>query len=330
MQAAVISAPGQLPLCTQFRDPAANDSTEETEIVTVTASAISPLAKARSSGSHYSSTGQFPLTAGVDGVGRTADGRRVYFALPESPFGSFAEKTLVDTHHLVPIPDTLDDITAAALANPGMSAWAALVERARLTRGETVLIHGATSTAGRIAVQLAKFLGAGKIIATGRNPTELNQLLQLGADETIPLNLDPPNPDHPHGATQFEEALISHFTQGIDIVIDYLWGQSALSILTAITQALEDAHPVRFIQVGSAAGEPTIALPASHLRSSAVQLMGSGIKSIPLPTLLQSIAHIFESAQPANLQIETQTMPLTQITQAWQSPSKPRIVITIP
>jgi len=82
---------------------------------------------------------------------------------------------------------SLDDVTAAAIANPGMSAWAALIERAALRPGETVLVNGATGSAGGLTMQLAKFLGAGKVIATGRNEGELQELLSLGADAVIPV-----------------------------------------------------------------------------------------------------------------------------------------------
>ncbi len=109
--------------------------------------------QSRSLGSHYSSSGQFPSVAGADGVGRTADGQRVYFVLPEAPYGALAEKSLVRSEQCIAIPDGLDDVTAAAIANPGMSAWAALVERAHLAPGETVLVNGATGTAGRLAIQ---------------------------------------------------------------------------------------------------------------------------------------------------------------------------------
>lgn len=320
MQAAIIHRPGQLPVCGEFPEPTA---TEGAEIITVTASALSHFSKSRSSGAHYSSASAFPLIAGIDGTGRTADGRRVYFALPQAPFGALSEKTLVRSRQCIPIPDSLDEITAAAIANPGMSAWVALVERARLAAGETVLVHGATSTAGRIAIQLAKFLGAGQVIATGRNQVELEQLLQLGADRIIPI--PPSDPNHENA---FEAALIPHFAQGIDIVIDYLWGQSAQAILTAIVRGVEDARPVRFIHVGAAAGEQNIALASTALRSSAIQLMGSGVKSVPFPTLLHSIAKVFESVLPAGLQIATKTLPLASITTAWQAPAKPRIVIT--
>jgi NADPH:quinone reductase-like Zn-dependent oxidoreductase len=128
---------------------------------------------------------------GVDGVGRLDDGRRVYFVLPKPPLGSMSERTVVRSEQCVALPDGLDDVTAAAIANPGMSAWAALKERAELAAGETVLVNGATGTAGRLAVQIAKYMGARKVIATGRNIEALKSLAHLGADVTIPLGEDP-------------------------------------------------------------------------------------------------------------------------------------------
>jgi NADPH:quinone reductase-like Zn-dependent oxidoreductase len=129
----------------------------------------------------------------------------------------------VDASHCVEIPDSLDDATAVAIANPGMSVWAALVERARLQPGETVLINGATGSAGRLAVQLAKYLGAGKVIATGRNDSELQELRSLGADAVILFDLDALNP---LGAKNYERALNGLFAQGVNVVVDYLWGES--------------------------------------------------------------------------------------------------------
>jgi len=104
--------------------------------------------------------------AGVDGVG-VVDGsaRRIYFVQADGPFGSMAERAVVDHDHLLDVPDGVDDATAAAIAIPGISSWAALTERAQLVRGETVLIHGATGTSGR----LARLLGGVRVIATGRH-----------------------------------------------------------------------------------------------------------------------------------------------------------------
>jgi NADPH:quinone reductase-like Zn-dependent oxidoreductase len=153
MKAAIVKAPKSSPVYGDFAEPVGREGFTN---VHVKASALSQFTKARASGSHYSVDGTFPVIAGTDGVGVNQDGKRIYFALPEAPFGALAERSLVSTQHCIPLPDGLDDVTAAAIANPGMSAWAALVERACLQRGDTVLVNGATGPAGRIAVQLAK------------------------------------------------------------------------------------------------------------------------------------------------------------------------------
>ncbi len=323
MKAAIVKAPQSSPVYGDFAEPIARDGFT---IVQVKASALSQLTKSRASGSHYSSDGAFPAVAGTDGVGLAQDGKRVYFGLPEAPFGALAERSLVNTKHCVPLPDGLDDVTAAAIANPGMSAWASLIERAHLKPGETVLVNGATGTAGRIAVQLAKYLGAGKVIATGRNEIELEEVKSLGADVVLPFTL---GALHPLGAKRYEEALIQQFGKGIDIVIDYLWGKAARTIIAAIAKGVEDTTPVRFVHVGGASGEESIDLPGAGLRSSPIVLMGSGAKSVPLPSLLNAARQTFEAVGPANLRIATCSLPLSDVESHWNAPGKPRVVFTL-
>jgi NADPH:quinone reductase-like Zn-dependent oxidoreductase len=224
------------------------------------------------------------------------------------------------------LPNELDDVTAAAIANPGMSAWAALVERAHLQPGETVLVNGATGTAGRIAVQLAKYLGAGKVIATGRNEAELEEMKALGADTVIAFSL---GTLHPSGGKRYEEALTEEFGKGVDVVIDYLWEKSARAIIAAIAKGVEDANPVRFVHVGGASGEESIDLPGAGLRSSSIVLMGSGAKSLPMAALLNAVKSTFAAVGPANLQIETKTVPLSEVERQWNAPGKPRLVFTL-
>ena len=184
MKAAVVMGAGRTPVYAEFSEPepAAGESR-----IAVAAAAISQVVKSRASGKHYSSSGRFPFVVGIDGVGRLDDGSRVYFVFPRAPCGSMAERAVVPSARCVPVPDELDDVTAAAIANPGMSSWAAYAERAKLKAGETVLVNGATGTAGRLAVQIAKHLGAGKVIATARNAEALKSVAALGADVTIPL-----------------------------------------------------------------------------------------------------------------------------------------------
>jgi NADPH:quinone reductase-like Zn-dependent oxidoreductase len=323
MKAAVVIGPGQKPQYTNFSEPVAK---EGEEVISVRASALSQFTKSRASGSHYSSDGHFPAVAGTDGVGRTSEGQRVYFVFPETPFGALAEQSLVKAQHCIPLPDDLDDIMAAAIANPGMSAWAAMMERAHLKAGETVLVNGATGTAGRLAVQLAKHFGAAKVIATGRNEEELEEVKALGADVTIPFTL---GTLHPLGARRYEEALVQEFAKGIDVVVDYLWGETARTIIAAIAKSVEDAKPVRFVHVGGASGQESIDLPGAGLRSSAIVLMGSGAKSVRSSALLAAIKSVFEATIPAKLQIATKIVALSEVERYWSAPGKPRVVFEL-
>jgi NADPH:quinone reductase-like Zn-dependent oxidoreductase len=324
MKAAVVTEAGKAPVYGNFETPVAKTGEE---LISVRASALSHFTKSRASGSHYSSDGGFPLVAGADGVGVTRNGRRVYFVLPEAPYGALAELCPVASNRCIELPDSLDNVTAAAIANPGMSAWAALVERAHLVRGETVLVNGATGTAGRLAVQLAKYLGAGKVIATARNADELEEVKRLGADVVIPFTL---GTMHPSGAKDYENALKHVFPSGINVVIDYLWGESAKTLIIAIAKAVDDATPVRFVHVGGATGEENIELPGAALRSSAIMLMGSGVKSLRLSVLLQAIKNVFEAVQPAGLKIATNIVRLSDVEKFWdKAAGKPRVVFSV-
>jgi NADPH:quinone reductase-like Zn-dependent oxidoreductase len=219
------------------------------------------------------------------------------------------------------LPDELDDVTAAAIANPGMSAWAAFKERARLTAGETVLVNGATGTAGRLAVQIAKYMGARKVVATGRNVDALNALSALGADVAIPLG---------DAGNEFEEALHEQFGDGIDVVLDYLWGPSAERIIIAGAKAGKDAVPIRFVHIG-AVSAPNITLPSAALRSSAITLMGSGIGSLAVDGLVKSIGELMQAAVPGGFKIATRIFPLSEVEHVWASAgSMPRIVFQTP
>jgi NADPH:quinone reductase-like Zn-dependent oxidoreductase len=322
MKAVVVNGPGQKPQYTDFPEPVAK---EGEELISVRAAALSHFTKARASGAHYSADGMFPAVAGADGVGTTEDGRRVYFALPEAPNGAMAETTVVRSSQCIDLPAGIDDVAAAAIANPGMSAWAALMERAHLQAGETVLINGATGTAGRLAVQIAKYLGAPKVIATGRDPEALEEVRGLGADVVIPFDL---NPSNLQGSKQYEAALKEQFAMGINVVVDYLWGKSAETVIIAIAKAVDDATPVRFVHVGGASGGD-IELPGAALRSSAIVLMGSGNKSIPLTRLLASIRSVFDTFVRARLSIETKVVPLAEVGESWDDNGKSRIVFVL-
>jgi NADPH2:quinone reductase len=166
MNAAVLHAFNESPRFEQFSEPIPE---EDDVIVHVRAAALKPIDKQIASGSHYAAFRELPVICGMDGVGCLDDGTRVFFAIPRLPYGSMAQRTIVSPSHSFPIPDNIDDDIAAAVVNPGLSAWGALAWRAQLTAGETVLILGATGVTGKLAVQTAKLLGAGRVIAAGTN-----------------------------------------------------------------------------------------------------------------------------------------------------------------
>jgi len=190
MQAAVVRAFDVPPSYATFTDPV---PAEGEKLVTITAAGLHQIVKSLANGTHYGSTGELPFIPGVDGVGRLEDGTRVYFGGARSPFGTFAERGLAAHPMCIPLPDGLDDATAAAIANPAMSSWVALNARAKFVSGESVLILGATGVAGQLAVQIAKRMGARRVVGAGRNPEALERLKDLGADAVISL-------DQPHDA----------------------------------------------------------------------------------------------------------------------------------
>jgi NADPH:quinone reductase-like Zn-dependent oxidoreductase len=311
MNAAVVHSYNAPPSYTTFSVPTAGDGEK---LVHVTAAALHPIVKSLANGTHYGSTGKFPFVPGVDGAGHLEDGTRVYFGVARPPFGSFSELALASPTICIPLPDGLDDVTAAAIANPAMSSWVALMARAKFVSGESVLILGATGVAGQLSVQIAKRLGARRIIAAGRNPEALEKLKAFGADATISLELD-------HDA--LVTALRAEFATGIDIVLDYLWGQPAEYTLEAITQKGLD-HPssrIRFVQIGSSAGR-NISLPAATLRSSGLELLGSGFGSASFEQIKQAIAAFFQAAAAQPFHFALKTAPLRDVESLWNEPDK--------
>jgi NADPH2:quinone reductase len=246
----------------------------------------------------------------VDGVGRLEDGSRVYFGISRAPHGTFAERALAANWMCIPLPDGLDDATAAGIANPAMSSWAALAGRAKFVAGESVLILGATGVAGQLAVQIAKRLGARRVIAAGRNPQALVTLKELGADDVISLD-------------QEQDALVTAFRDkyaeaGIDVVLDYLWGHPAECVLEAVSQKglRKAASRVRFVQIGASAGV-SISLKAASLRSSGLELLGSGLGSASLDQLRAAIEEFFKVAATKRFEFTVKTAPLRDVEALW-------------
>jgi len=316
MQAAVIEVLGQPPRYRAFPDPIA--SADEV-LVQVHAAGLHPIVKARASGAHYSSGGETPAVAGIDGVGTLPDGKRVYFALVRTPWGTMAERAAAPRAICLPIPANLDDVHAAAIANPGMSAWLSLKDRAGLVAGETVLIMGATGVAGHLAIQAARHLGAKRIIASGRN---VDALAGMDVEAIIAL-----------GQTEdaLREALDAEAALGIDVVIDYLWGRPTELVLDALAAgySAKATRRARLVEVGESAGK-TITLAGAILRSIDLHLLGSGFGAAPMDRVLAAVSEVFSLAASGKLAIAVEPVPLSEVETAWNRAEKGRrIVFTV-
>lgn len=324
MKAIVVFKKGEQPeFVTNFPEPVSKHDNEI--LINVKAVAIKHLDKGRASGKHYSSIDKNaqPIVVGSDGVGIMENGKRVY-ALGIT--GTMAEQAIVNKKTLVAIPNGLDDATAAALPNGIMGSAMALRFRAKMKSGETVLINGATGFTGMLAVQIAKYYGAKKIIVTGRNENVLQYLKTIGVDEIINLK-------------QTDENIINqikqlHVQTPVDIVLDYIWGHPAELLLTALRGDGHYSHNIRYITIGCMASD-SIALSSSILRSTDLQISGSGLGSWTndemkilvaeiLPEILQLVAD-------GKIKINTVKTPMIDFESAWnkETSNAERLVIMI-
>jgi NADPH:quinone reductase-like Zn-dependent oxidoreductase len=319
MHAAVLQVLGKPPRFEEFPEPTPG---EGEVLIHVSAAALKPVDRQLTGGKHYASPRELPIVCGSDGVGRLADGQRVFFGGPRRPYGAMAERTVVRRAQCFSIPEELDDDTAAAIPNPGVSAWLPLKHSAKLAAGESVLILGATGVTGKLAVQIARILGAGRVVAAGRNEQVLSTLGELGADATIQLD----KPEHKLIEDFRREADQKRF----DVIIDYLWGHPTEALLKALTSTDFEAagSETRLVEVGESAG-PTITLSAAVLRSTALTILGTaGIP--PWEVLTEAFQQVMNCVTRGKLRIETDRVPLAGIEEAWERNVNARRLVVIP
>ena len=308
MKAAVLEGIGKTPKCEGFEEPEAG---EGEALVRVLAASLKPVDRQLASGTHFASPREadLPLICGTDGVGTLEDGTRVFFGGCRRPFGAMAELTVVPRAFCFPLPPGMGDETAAALANPGVSAWLSLTHRAKLAGGESVLVLGATGVTGQLAVQIAKLLGAVRVVGVGRNERVLARLGDLGADATIQLDQAP---------EALKEAYLSEMGTGFDMILDYLWGEPTEALLAAITKSefAETGKETRLVQVGESAGA-TMRLPAAVLRSTAVTILGTaGIP--PREVLFDAMREVMKRGATGELRMETERVALAEVESVWK------------
>jgi NADPH:quinone reductase-like Zn-dependent oxidoreductase len=306
MRAAIVTTTGAPPQAGDFDDPTASDGNA---VATVRVAGLNPV-------DLYKASGEFgdvplPSVAGSEGVA-DLDGRRVYFADAVAPFGSMAERTLIDPAEAFDVPDGLDDDAAVTLGIAGLAAWLPLCHHAPLQGGERVLVLGATGIAGQLAVQAAKLLGAGTVVAAGRDAETLAPLRERGADAIAVLDDDDP------GA-----ALADAAGDGFDVVADYVYGAPGQA-------ALEQTKPgASHVVVGGGAGQEA-SLPFRDLQGRRV--IGHANWFVPLGVRREAYTSMAEHWIAGRLSVEIQRFALDDVGEAWetQASSPHRKLVVVP
>jgi NADPH:quinone reductase-like Zn-dependent oxidoreductase len=305
MHAAVVTAFDAPPLYLEHPEPV--EVGENEMVVDVLAAGLHHLVRAKANGSHYSSTGVFPLVPGVDAVVRDLSGKLRYAVLDDTALGTFADRTVIDRRRSVVLPDGIDPVQIAAAMNPAMSSWVALRRRIDFQAGQSVLVLGATGNAGRMAIQIAKRFGAAHVIAAGRDTARLAALPALGADETVTFDTIDRAAD-------------------VDVVIDYVWGEpSAQAMIEMLTARTDRSTPLTWLQIGSVAG-PNAPIRSAALRSARLQIVGSGIGSVPARDFIEELPALATALAEGAIDVRARAVPLAQVAQAWTVETDDRIV----
>lgn len=301
MHSAIVTAWGDSPKYTKVAIP----SPEPDEIpVKVLASGLHNVVRSIASGKHYAS-GTAPYTPGVDGVGqRLSDSKLVYFI--SFPGGGYQEILNVDRRKMVELPEGVDRYQVAGYANPALSSWMALTARTKdLPKNFTVLVMGATSASGKIAVEVARILGAGKVIGMSRSR---ETLAKVGVDDMIVLEDDITNTDCSAAA-------------GVDVILDYLYGPVAEHVLSTV----DFTRPVQYVHIGGLAGTEMM-LPGHVLRSKDITIRGAGPGSWSREATRPEIPRILNAFKTFKTH-EVKVVPLSEIEEHWHN-KKDRVVFT--
>lgn len=292
MRAAVLHEVGTVPVFADFKEPQPGDGYQVLEVLLA---GLNPVDLSIAAG-RYGPL-ELPCVVGREGVARLPGGERVYFAGPPSPFGSMAQYAPVDVEATFSVPAGLDPGLAVALGIAGLAAWLPLTWRAGLQAGETVLVLGASGVVGQIAVQAAKLLGAGRVVAAARDRPSLERLRDRGADATVVLEGD------------IGRALKDAAGDGYDVVVDPLYGPPLQAALAAAAQG------ARIVTIGANAGQ-TATIPIGDLFGRTV--MGHSNQHAPLDVRREAYERMAGYAAAGEIAVEVERLPLAQVSDAWE------------
>lgn len=309
MRAALIEAIGSPPVVRDVPEP---ERGEGRALVEVTAAPLNPIDLSIAAGRFYQPPTELPYIAGKEGVGRVLDadslgpGTRVYFPMPGGLAGpgSLAERAAPVEGRMITVPGGVDDPLAACLGVAGLAAWLPLEWRARLRPGERVLVLGASGAVGQLAVQAARIMDAGAIVAAARDSEGLERARELGADATVSL-----------AGTGQPERVAEAIREGaggpIDVTIDPLWGAPvAVATLAAAPRG-------RIVHVGQSAG-PEATLASAPVRSKMLSILGYATQGVSQDIVAHAYRRIVEHAAAGRLTIDHEVIPLEHAAEAWR------------
>jgi NADPH:quinone reductase-like Zn-dependent oxidoreductase len=323
MKAAVLHEFGSLPRYEDFAAPTAGAGDV---LIHVKAVALENFDKMAAQGVHYAGKRmfpQFPAIVGHSGVGTVEDGTLVAFGGSRPPYGTMAEMAVVPKEYagyLSPVPEGVDAGLAAALPASALTSYLPLKWGAKLEPGQNVLILGATGVSGKLAVRIAALLGAGKVVAAGREAPILDSLPEMGAGAIIDLK----QPDD-----EVCDAFAREAGDGYDIILDFLWGHPTELLFRAITpnEAGFARHRTRYIQIGQAAGA-VISFPAEALRTSGLELAGVG--NVPPGVLPQALEQIWQWVREEKLTTDIEKVDLSCVAEAWLRKTTGKRIVIVP
>jgi NADPH2:quinone reductase len=215
--------------------------------------------------------------------------------------GFLAERALVGDGEAVLLPDGVDPTLASCFGIAGLAAWLAVDWRGDLREGETVLVLGASGAVGAIAVQAAKLLGAGRVVAAARSEKGLRRASELGADATVALG------DHDDLAAAFLEACDGQ----LDLVIDPLFGEPGAQAVKATS------FGGRVVQLGQSAGTEAT-LESGWIRTKLLSILGHTNFAAPADVRSDAYLRMVRHAAAGELTVDYELMPLARVTEAWE------------
>ncbi len=299
MRAAILKEQGATPEPGEFDDP---PGAEDGVVVDVVLGGMNPVDLVTAEG--VMGERPVPSVVGREGIGE-ADGKRYYFGGTIDPFGSLAERTLVDPVELIEVPVDLDPMLAVSFGIAGLAAWLGLEWRGQLQEGETVLILGASGVVGQLAVQAAKLLGASHVVAAARNEELLDLALELGADAKVNIDAD--------GVDAIAERLQAETPDGgFDLIFDPLWGEPAAAALKTITMG------GRMVHVGNSAGQDA-PLRGRDLRGKQASILGHVNFNVPIDVRAPAFQTMCRHGAAGELRVAAKEYSLEDVAELWEA-----------